>query len=743
MECELSKITFYNLCNCLENIVQVDSKEQKCETLVNLFNNVFKTQDVNQIFNILRLILPEFDKSRTTYGMKEAAIGKYVAHTFNIDKHSDDYKMLYINDYPEMKRSKDYALVVSKILYRYHNTPPSELNIFKINEYLTNISKKSDFYKNLLNILSPVENKWIIRIILKNIRLGLTPESILTLFHPRAVSLFEHNNDLYSIIKNCIQPERIIEGNGLDLFQFIRPMLSIKASKKLLSEIALINYFVEEKFDGERFQLHYDRNKKECKWFSRNGHVYPFEALTNEIPSILISTVENVILDGEMVGFNLNTKKYGTKGFNYDIKKVKDTSSYQASFIIFDIIYLNHRNLSEAPLQERRKLLETNLLKYENDFIKISIVNHLENYNDILKYLTKAISNDLEGIVIKDPTSFYLSNKRTSNWIKIKPDYFEGLITDLDLLIIGGYYGDGRQSGQIATFLLAVFDETQNNYVSIGQSGLGLTKNDLIKLQIKLGPHWQKVGKNDKMPKMVKWGKEKPHVWIEPKHSIILEIKASELHRSDNFITKYTLRFPRIVRVRYDKPFDQCLKLSEYRELVSNKHDKPVVKLARLPTINDLLITSDNDTIQNIKTEPIVPLNRILNDRKFSVLSGTENLTETDIKKLIIENGGIVINNYKNHEDCLLIGDKRNFLIQTEINLNKRDIVKVSWLLKIIANQKYIDWNPEDALLVCTLERKKEFNLNFDSYCDHYTRHADYNSLENCLNNMSNTMDIC
>lgn len=113
----------------------------------------------------------------------------------------------------------------------------------------------------------------------------------------------------------------------------------------------------------------------------------------------------------------------------------------------------------------------------------------------------------------------------------------------LDLLIIGGYYGRGHLKGSVNHFLLgAAVNVSDDNilFYSTGRVGSGYSIKDLEDLSLKLKPYW-KEAKNDRMPSSVKWGKEKPDVWIEPDKSYILEVNFFQVFNLNYFNIKYIL----------------------------------------------------------------------------------------------------------------------------------------------------------------------------------------------------------
>ena len=188
----------------------------------------------------------------------------------------------------------------------------------------------------------------------------------------------------------------------------------------------------------------------------------------------------------------------------------------------------------------------------------------------VKRLLNDAIDQREEGIVLKDPDSVYKPNARTGGWFKVnliccsiiapcfqmimflflsvsshmklKPEYQNQLMEHIDLIILGGYHGIGRRRNLISSFLVGVkipsSDEQQpQEFHSLARVGSGYSDQQLLKLLSKLGnitvkymihakslishkfiiePHWKKWNKSSPPP-MIKCGKEKPEVWIEPR----------------------------------------------------------------------------------------------------------------------------------------------------------------------------------------------------------------------------------
>jgi DNA ligase-4 len=177
--------------------------------------------------------------------------------------------------------------------------------------------------------------------------------------------------------------------------------------------------------------------------------------------------------------------------------------------------------------------------------------------------------------MLKDPDSLYVPKERSVNWLKLKGDYVDGLTDTLDLVILGGYFGNlsyrvgqgGHWSDKVTTFLLGIIEkidsENQHNSHAIPfcKVGTGYSGDDLQQLRNKLKPFLVQNDGNKKPSFLV--GNWKPKIDDRPDcyisslpNSVILEVKGAELMASDTFGAPVTLRFPRVVKIRYDKDWN-------------------------------------------------------------------------------------------------------------------------------------------------------------------------------------------
>ena len=100
-------------------------------------------------------------------------------------------------------------------------------------------------------------------------------------------------------------------------------------------------------------------------------------------------------------------------------------------------------NLMGLKLTDRKKVLKR-IVVPEKNMIEIGESFETSNLDDITSFFEKAIARNEEGVIIKQIESVYVPKERSTSWMKLKSDYIDGMADTLDIIIIGGYYGEGR-----------------------------------------------------------------------------------------------------------------------------------------------------------------------------------------------------------------------------------------------------------------------------------------------------------
>lgn len=492
----------------------------------------------------------------------------------------------------------------------------------------------------------------VARIILKDLDVRLSEDLFFHWFHPSAKQHYIQVHDIHKLLADCFDPTFEIGEASVQVGQYASVMLTMRPSRKRLNAIceslrgageskglsgldasttsSKSNYFImEPKLDGERLQLHKWKCKPdsgtsgdyEIRTFSRRGNdssaMYA-SALTDVIMSGV--KAEDIILDGEIMIWDELKASWvrfeDVREVSTAIAKreVPDGSAYVLKYMVFDVLYVDQRtNKADArkkdgsmvirlPLFKRRALLERLVQTCElpcGPGVKshIEVVKKEDGHNEkeLIQTLQRFEALGYEGVIAKSPDMPYVLAERSLDIsIKLKPDYFDGGIQDLDVLILGAKYSGSsghrkQRAGRLSSFLIGVrasevhtsqwrarHDELnermkQCKWIPVGSVGTGYSDKDLSVLQNELTGRWKDFSPSD-LPEHFERREYAPNMlsdvakWIQPWQSIVLTIRAYEVNRRF-----YALRFPRVERVNWDKPYFDVPTFTQLLDLDENK----------------------------------------------------------------------------------------------------------------------------------------------------------------------------
>ena len=301
------------------------------------------------------------------------------------------------------------------------------------------------------------------------------------------------------------------------------------------------NWIFEIKFDGTRTIAYIDVKNRKVRFLNRRFKF--FEYRYPELLEIYTQIdAERAILDGEIVVLKNGKPDFFLLQEREQIEneqRIKFLSKLNpATYVIFDILYLNGKNLVNLPLYERKEILE----KVVNESEKIILTEYVKKRGE--KFFEEVKKIGLEGIVAKRFDSIYQIGKRSKDWRKIKN------LKTIDAIICGFTEGKGKREGSIGALLLGVFDERTGNLIYIGRVGTG--KNWSNEFLLKLRKKLEKIEtkeipfENFDEPPAIK---EVSH-FVEPKY--VCEVEFLEVTEDKK------LRAPSFVRLRFDKPLEDC-----------------------------------------------------------------------------------------------------------------------------------------------------------------------------------------
>jgi DNA ligase-1 len=448
---------------------------------------------------------------------------------------------------------------------------------------------KANHLRELLARTTPLEAKYIIKIVSGDLRIGLK-ESLVEGAIARAfeapLDQLQRANMLLGDIGETL---RLASAGKLADAQLrlFHPMDFMLASPVESAEQAL-GYFqdasVEDKYDGIRAQVHVSQG--EARVFSRTRDEIT-EAFP-ELPVALGRLAHEAILDGEIVAWNVASNSDGvevparalpfsTLQQRLGRKKVSAKLMHEipVAYLVFDILYADGELLLDRPLRERARILDSvfhDLVAVPRPVIfgrqqaqsSLGFDDQDENFiapvlrapvatastaGDLETLFAAARSRGNEGLMIKDLDSLYTPGRRGKAWLKMKRE-----LATLDVVVTAVEYGHGKRIGVLSDYTFAVRDGER--LVNIGKAYSGLTDVEIAEMT-----RWFLAHKIDEQGLRLE---------VEPK--IVLEVAFNNMMRSTRHESGYALRFPRIVRLRPDKRPEDADTIETVEEIFEQQH---------------------------------------------------------------------------------------------------------------------------------------------------------------------------
>ncbi len=446
--------------------------------------------------------------------------------------------------------------------------------------------KKIDTLTVLINHLSPLEAKYVVRLVLGTLRLGVAEMTFLYALAKAIGGKKEDKKILekgYNVLSDIGEVTARALREKLKAFVRISPQLFVPTRMMLAERIESLEeikehikgeVLVEYKYDGERAQAHIKKEK--IKLFSRRH-----EEISHQFPELIKALQKNFlgkegILEGEVVAVDKKTgnllpfQSLMQRRRKYDIEKYVE--KIPVCYFLFDILYFDGKSLLEEKISKRKEWLKKAVKESEElKFADYIVTADLSEIEDFFLTVTK---KGAEGVVVKDANSDYEAGKRGWKWIKFKKEYASEMADTFDVVVVGGFFGTGKRKGTFGSLLVAAFDPKTNKYYSLTKVGAGFTDEDLKEIPKKLKPYLVK-----EKPRLVET-EMKPDVWFEP-HAVMeisgAEFTISPVHTvAKDKIKKggLALRFPRFKRWRDDKSAEQATTVEEIFQMYQRKSSK-------------------------------------------------------------------------------------------------------------------------------------------------------------------------
>lgn len=515
----------------ISNMLKESSTENLPQVVLLLSGNVFPAWSEEELGVANQLMIKSISKA---YGINEKEIVKY------------------------FKKTGDLGLVVEMLSKSKKQTTLGlkELSVEKIFENLKLIAKqtgsgsqdrKMNLIAELLIQAKPKEAKYLVRTVLGQLRVGvaegLIRDAIAEAFNVSAKTVENAwflNPDYGEIAQ--IAKEKGLESVKIEIGKPIMVLLAEKAPSledaiNSFDEVAL-----EYKYDGARMVI----QKKEDKFwiFTRR-----LENITKAFPDVVEICKKSLkakecIVDGEGLAIDKKTgKPLPFQMLSKRIKRKYDIGEASKEIPIelnlFDIIYIDGKTLFDVSLKERRKLLAKVVKEIPG---KIQLAKQLitKDFEKADKFYKEALKAGQEGLIVKNLQAKYHPGRRVAGgWLKVKP-----VLESLDLAIIGAIWGTGKRAGWLGSYILACRDSNTGDFLECGMLGTGVKEKKTLPTDITL----------KELTKILKpyiESEKGSEIKIKPK--IVIEVAYEEIQKSPTYSSGYALRFPRLLRVRWDK----------------------------------------------------------------------------------------------------------------------------------------------------------------------------------------------
>jgi DNA ligase-1 len=358
---------------------------------------------------------------------------------------------------------------------------------------------------------------------------------------------------------------------------------------------AAVEAFLEDKYDGMRAQVHcgdreqpgrvaiYSRNREDVtESFPELEEAFArVDAETNGVLS------DGLIFDGEILGWDLEAGRalpFAVLGTRIGRKRVSNEMRAQVPvvFMAFDLMAAGGELMLELPLRERRNRLEAVVERLVERLVSpiavekrargaqgamfdgdqdeagvarlmISPSRLVKNAEDIERAYAEARARANEGVMLKAAGSVYQPGRRGLAWVKLKRE-----LATLDVVVTGAEFGHGKRAGILSDYTFAVRAE-DGELLNVGKAYSGLTDAEIAEMSAWMTAHTL----------------EDQGFFRTVEPLMVLEVAFNNIMRSGRHASGFALRFPRIVRIRTDKPVSEIDTVERVEEIYQTQVDKP------------------------------------------------------------------------------------------------------------------------------------------------------------------------
>ncbi|HEY7936479.1 MAG TPA: ATP-dependent DNA ligase [Candidatus Limnocylindrales bacterium] len=408
---------------------------------------------------------------------------------------------------------------------------------------------KAERFSELLRRCDPPTACYVVKILTGELRIGLGEgllEAALAEAFERPIGAVKRAGMLTGDLGRTavLAREDRLSSAEIALFHPLKFMLASPAedAAEIIGRLGPTAW-VEDKYDGIRAQLH--RAGRDVRLYSRDLH-----DITGQFPEVIAGARDLAwtgILDGEILAYRDGTvmpfvalqKRLGRKAPSAAIR-----AEVPVVYVAFDLLALADpavngvEPLAEAlldrPLSERRRRLEGLELPLADSggSFALSHLVSVDSADELEAAFDQARLRRNEGLMVKDPASPYSPGRRGLGWLKMKK-----ALATLDCVVVGVELGHGKRHGVLSDYTFAVRDDASGKLVTIGKAYTGLTDAEIAEMTAWFEAHT-----------LTRFGRYRT---VEP--TVVVEVAFDVIVRSNRHSSGFSLRFPRIARLRLDK----------------------------------------------------------------------------------------------------------------------------------------------------------------------------------------------
>jgi DNA ligase-1 len=325
---------------------------------------------------------------------------------------------------------------------------------------------------------------------------------------------------------------------------FFRPFML--AHPLEAENIDLADYAAEWKWDGIRVQIVHGGG--ETRIYSRGG-----EEISGAFPELVAAFDQDAVIDGELLvrgevqggeaaSFNALQQRLGRKTVS---KKM--LADYPAFVRVYDLLAVDGNDLRSLPWTERRRQLEAFVPRLAASHFDLSQVIDATDFDDLAERRAGARDAAIEGVMLKRRDAPYVAGRRAGLWYKWKRDPLTA-----DCVMMYAQRGNGRRASFYSDYTFGCWSDA-GELLPVGKAYSGFTDEELKWL--------------DKFVRDNTLNRFGPVREVEK--SLVLEVAFDSIHSSKRHKSGLAMRFPRISRIRRDKPAEEADRIATLQAMVT------------------------------------------------------------------------------------------------------------------------------------------------------------------------------